>query len=140
MAVVWMVSTRPPTSKPFETFNIHSVTGPNWPIIIGTTDTFMFHSLFNSLARWWYLSYFSHSFSFILWSAVTAKFNILQVLFFVDYYKVWFLDGIRWSVCMLKSHMSLCVSFPRVKCKFIAHFPVDHLAHLVVSSLVLFLG
>ena len=51
--------------------------------------TFMFHSfLFNSLARSRYLSFFSQSFSFILWSAGTAKSTILQIFFFfVDYYK-----------------------------------------------------
>ena len=38
----------------------------------------MFHSFFNSLARSRYLSLFSHSFSFILWSARTAKSTIFQ--------------------------------------------------------------
>ena len=55
----------------------------------GTIITFMFHSYFNSLARSRYLSFFSLSFSFILWSAGTAKSTILQILFFVDNYKVW---------------------------------------------------
>ena len=50
----------------------------------------MFHSFFNSLARSKYLSFFSLSFSFILWSAV-AK--------------------IRWSVCISKCHRRLCVLF-----------------------------
>ena len=45
----------------------------------------MFHSFFffNSLARSRYLSFFSHSFNFILWSARTAKLTNLQVLFFL---------------------------------------------------------
>ena len=38
---------------------------PNAPITIGTIVTFMFHSLFNSLARSTYLSFFSLSFRFI---------------------------------------------------------------------------
>ena len=89
-AVVWMVSTRPPTSKSSRPFNTPSVTVPKAPITIGTIVTFMFHSFFNSLARSRYLSFFSHSFSFILWSAGTAKSTILQILFsFVDYYLVW---------------------------------------------------
>ena len=42
----------------------------------------MFHSFFNSLARSRYLFLFSPSFSFILWSAGTAKSTISQILFF----------------------------------------------------------
>ena len=90
--VVWMVSTRPPPSKSSSPFNNHLVTVPKATIIIGTIVTFMFHSFFNSLAKSRYLSFFSHSFSFILWSAGTAQSTILQILFFfffVDYYKVW---------------------------------------------------
>ena len=68
-AVVWMVSTRPPTSKSSRPFNNPLVTVPKAPITIGIIVTFMFHSFFNSLARSRYLSLFSHSFSFILWSA-----------------------------------------------------------------------
>ena len=81
-AVDWMVSTRPPTSKSSDSFNNSLVTAPNAPITIGIIVTFMFHSFFNSLARSRYLSFFSHSFSFILWSAGTAKSTILPVLFF----------------------------------------------------------
>ena len=67
-------------------------------------------SFFNSLARLRYLSFFSLSFRFILWSAGTAKSTILKILFFfVGYYEA----GIRWSVCMLMSHRSLCESFSR---------------------------
>ena len=78
---------------------------------------------FNSLARSRYLSFFSHSFSFILWSAGTAKSTIWQILFFffllffffffffADYYKVCLLADIWGSVCMSKSHRSLCVLF-----------------------------
>ena len=74
----------------------------------------MFHSFFNSLARSRYLSFFSHSFSFILWSAGTAKSTILQVLFFLlIIIRSGLLAEIRWSVCMSKSHRSLCVLFSR---------------------------
>ena len=89
-AVVWIVSTRPPTSKSSRPFNNPLVIVPKAPITICTIVTLMFHSFFNSLARSRYLSFFSHSFSFILWSAGTAKSTILQILFFsVNYYKVW---------------------------------------------------
>ena len=81
-AVFWMVSTRPPTSKSSRPFNNPLVLVPKAPITIGIIVTFMFHSFFNSLARSRYLSLFSHSFSFILWSAGTAKSTILQISFF----------------------------------------------------------
>ena len=81
-AVVWMVSTRPPTSNPSSPFSNPLVTVPNAPITIGIIVTCMFHRFFNSLVRSSYLSFFSHSFIFILWSAGTAKSTILQVLFF----------------------------------------------------------
>ena len=66
-AIVWIVSTRPPTSKSSRPFNNPLVTVPNAPITIGTIVTFMFHSFFHSLARSRYLSFFSLSFRFILW-------------------------------------------------------------------------
>ena len=66
--VFWMVSTRPSTSKSFSPFSNPLFTVPNAPITIGIIVTCMFHSFFNSLARSRYLSFFSHSFSFILWS------------------------------------------------------------------------
>ena len=90
-AVVWRVSICPPTSKSSRPFNNPLVIVPNAPITIGTIVTFMFHSFFNSLTRSRYLSFFSLSFRFILWSAGTAKSTILQILFFfVDYNEVWF--------------------------------------------------
>ena len=82
MLSFWLVSTRPPTSKSSSPFSNPLVTVPNAPITIGIIVTCMFHSFFSSLARSRYLSFFSHSFSFILWSAGTAKSTILQVLFF----------------------------------------------------------
>ena len=78
-AVFWMVSLSCQLPSPF---NNPLVTVPKAPITIGIIVTFMFHSFFNSLARSRYLSFFSHSFSFIVWSAGTAKSTILQVLFF----------------------------------------------------------
>ena len=113
-AVIWIVSTRPPTSKSSRPFNNSLVIVPKAPITIGTIVTFMFHSFFNSLARSRYLSFFSHSFIFILWSAGTAKSTILQILFLLlIIIRSGLLAGIRWSVCMLKYHRSLCVSFSR---------------------------
>ena len=112
--VIWIVSTLPPTSKSSRPFNNPLVIVPKAPITIGTIVTFMFHSFFNSLARSRYLSFFAHSFRFILWSAETAKSTILKILFFLlIIISSGLLAGIRWSVHMLKSHRSLCVSFSR---------------------------
>ena len=112
--VVWMVSTHPPTSKTSSPFNNPLVTVPKAPITIGIIFTFMFHSLFNSLARSKYLSFFLLSFSFILWSVRTAKSTILQVLFFLlIIMRSGLVARIRWSICISKSHRSLCVSFSR---------------------------
>ena len=80
-SVVWIVSTRPPTSKSSRPFNNPLVIVPNAPITIGTIVTFMFHGFFNYLARSRYLSFFSLSFRCILWHAGTAKSTILQILF-----------------------------------------------------------
>ena len=72
------------------------VTVPNTPITIGIIVTCMFHSFFNSLARSRYLSFFSHSFSFILWSAGTAKSTILQILFFFFFFCWLLLSLVFW--------------------------------------------
>ena len=76
-AVIWIDLTRPPTSKSSWPFNNSLVIEPKTQITTGTIVIFMFHSFFNSLARSRYLSFFSVSFRFILWSV-----KILQILFF----------------------------------------------------------
>ena len=95
-AVVWMVSSRPPTSKSYSPFNNPLVTVPKALITIGMIVTFMFHSFLNSLARLRYLSLFSESFSFILWSAGTAKSITLQItfFFFFFFFFCWLLSGL----------------------------------------------
>ena len=80
-AVVWMVSTPPPTSKSSRLFNNPLVTVPKAPIPICIIVTVMFHNSFNSQASSRYLSFFSHSISLFLWSTGTAKSTILQILF-----------------------------------------------------------
>ena len=81
-AVVCMISTLPPTSKSSRSFNNPLVTVPKAPITIAIIVTFTLHSFSNYLARSRYLSIFSNSVSFILWSAAIAKSTILQILFF----------------------------------------------------------
>ena len=129
------------------------VTVQKAPVTIGMIVTFMFPIFFfNSLAWSRYFSFYSLSFSFILWSAGTAKSTILQVLFLLlIIISSGLLAGIRWSVCISKSSTSLCVSFfgQLLGCaytifsygqiQFLAHLPVDHIAHLVVFSLILLL-
>ena len=82
-AVIWIISTRPPTSKLSRPFNNPLVIVPKAQITIVTIVTFMFHGFFSSFARSRYLSFFAHSFRFILWSAGTAKSTFLQILFFL---------------------------------------------------------
>ena len=67
-AVVWMVSTRPLNSKSSSLCTSPQVIAPSQSITIGITVTFIFHSFFSSLAMSSYLSLFSLSFSFTLWS------------------------------------------------------------------------
>ena len=140
---VWMVSTCSLTSNSSSPFNNPLVTVSNAPITIGIIVTFMFHSFFNSLVRLRYLSFFSLSFSFILWSTGRAKSTILQVLFILlIIIRSGLLAEIRWSVCMSKSlrFWIVQITFVRmVKFKFLAHLPGDHLAHPVVSHLILLL-
>ena len=120
-AVVWMVSTRPPISKSYRPFNNPLVTVPKAPITIGIIVTFMFHSFFQFSSKVEVLIslFHTHSFRFILWSAGTAKSTILQIFFFLFFFflliiiRSGLLAEIRWSVCISKSHRSLCVSFSR---------------------------
>ena len=146
---VWMVSTL--ISKSSSPWINPLMTVPSAPVTIGITITFMFHSFFNSLAR--YLSFFSFSFNFTLLSAGTAKSTIFKVLiffFFVDYYKVWssvrdlvirfYLKIPNEFVCLILQDRCWVVHIPfvrKVKSRFLARFLVDHRAHPVVSTLIL---
>ena len=76
-----MVSTRPPTSKCSSPFNKPLVTVPKTLIRNGIIVTFRIH-IFSIPSKIEVLLLFSLSFSFLLWSAGTAKSTILQVLLF----------------------------------------------------------
>ena len=65
-AVIWIVSTGLPTSKSSRPLNNSLVIVLKEAITIGTIVIFRFHSFFNSRVKSRYLSFFSHSFSFIL--------------------------------------------------------------------------
>ena len=146
--VVWILSTHPPTSKSSSPFNNHLVTVPKAPLTIGIIVTIIFHSFFYCLARSTYFSFFSHYFSFILWSVGTVKSSTLQIFFCCFLFNIirpGILVEIRWSVFMWKSHMGTCLSFLRraaVMCIYHifvwsnAHFPVDHIAQTFVCSII----
>ena len=86
-AVVWIVSTRPPTSKSSKPFNNRLVILPNAPITTGKIVTFMFHSFFN------YLSFHFPSDLFCgppgQQSLKFCRFSFFFFFFFfVDYYEI----------------------------------------------------
>ena len=149
-AVAGIVPARLVISKSSSTCTNHLVTVPRAPITIGVIVTFMFHSFFNSLAMSRYLSLFLHSFNFTLWSARTANPQFCKTFFLLIIKRSGRLAEILWSVCMLKSKRSLCVSFSRtdsglclyqfcmVKLQLLAQFPMEHFAHPVVPNLIFF--
>ena len=112
-AVIWIVSTHPPTSTSARPFNNTVVIVPKALITIGTVVTFMFSSFLNSLERSRYLSFFSHSFNFILWSAGTAKSANLFYYYYCYYFtplrlfhnsvNLWFFIRVWVTESLLKS-------------------------------------
>ena len=148
--VVWMVSTRPLISKSSSLFNNSLVTVSKAPITIGIIVTLMFHSFFQFPSKFQVLILLFIFFQF--YSVVSRNSpQFWKFSFCLDFNKVWSSAEIRWSVCMSKSHRSLCpilqdrcwvvhISFVRmVKFQFLAHLPVGHLVHPVVYSLILLL-
>ena len=78
-AVVWMVSNRPPTFKSSSPFNNPSLTLSKAPIRIGTIDTFMFHSFFNSLARSRYLYYYYYYYYYYYCCCCCCCYSVMSV-------------------------------------------------------------
>ena len=114
-AVIWMVSTRPPTSKSSSPFSNPLVTVLNAPITIGIIPivTSMFHSFFNSLDRGTYPSFHILSVLFCGQPGQQSRQFCKFYFFLLIIIKSCLLAGISWSVYMLKSHRSLCVAFSR---------------------------
>ena len=131
------------------------MTVPIAPITTGITVTFMFHSCccffqFPSQVQVFFFLFASfYLYSVKRNSRVHISASTL-LFFFINGYdrlaKIW------WSVCISKSKKNMCDSFSRAdgglciyhlfvlsKFQYFAQFPVDHLAHPVVSSLILFL-
>ena len=112
--VAWMVFICPLISMSSTPVFNHLMIVPKAPITIDIIVTFKFYSFFNSLAKSRYLSFFSLSFNFTLWSAGTAKSKILHFLsFWLIIIRSDRLAEIRWPVYISKSHCSLCVLFSR---------------------------
>ena len=113
-AVVWMVSTRPPTSKSSMPFNDLLVNVPKAPITIGMIVTFIFHSFFQFSSKVEVLISLFKLFQF--YSVVSRDSSVDNFADFLFFYlliiiRSGFLAEIRWSVWISKSNRSLCVSF-----------------------------
>ena len=102
-AVVWIVSTRPPTFKSSRPFNNPLVIVPNEPITFGTIVNFMFHS-FLSQGRGTYLSFHFSSDLFCGPTGQQSRQFYKFSFFLLIIMRSGLLARIRWSVCMLKSH------------------------------------
>ena len=109
--VVWMVSTRPPTSKSSRPFSNPLVTVPKAPITIGiiVIVIFLFYSKVKVLIS---LFTFFQFYSVVLPVQQSRQFCRFS-FFLLIIVRSGLLAEIRWSVCMSKSHWSLCVSFSR---------------------------
>ena len=82
-AVVWMVSTRPPTSKSSRPFNNPLVTVPKAPITIGVIDTFIFRSFFQPSDRVEVLIYLFTFFQFYSMVSRESKVGNFADFFFL---------------------------------------------------------
>ena len=93
IAVVWMVPTRPPTSKSYSPFNNTLVTVPKAPITIDIIVTFMFHGLFMV-----FLSILA-----LIWLVLMALFCAAIRRHSVSLLKFPFLDYVQVSSCEMLS-------------------------------------
>ena len=113
-AVVWMVSTRPPTSKSFSPFNNPFLTVPNAPTTISIIVIFMFHSFFFFPSK---VKVLTLLFNFFQFYSVVSRYyrvdNFASSLFLLITIRSDLLAEIWRCVCMSKFHRSLCVSFSR---------------------------
>ena len=89
-AVIWMVSTRLPTSKSSSPFSNPLVTVSNAPITIDIIVTGMFHSFFQFHTKIEVLIILFTFFQFYFVISRDSKVhNFASSLLFVDYYSVW---------------------------------------------------
>ena len=113
-AVVWMVSTRPPTPQSSSPFSNPLVTVPNAPITSDIIVPFMFYSFFQFPCK---VEVLILLFSFFQFYSVVSRGskvdNFASSPFLLIIIRSSLLAEIRRSVCMSKSHKSLCVLFSR---------------------------
>ena len=112
-----MVSTRPPTSKSTSLFNYPLVIVPNEPISIDIIVTWIFHSFYQFPSK---VEVLFLLFSFFQFYSVVSRDskidNFTSYIFFfflLTVIRSGLLAETRWSVCMSKSHKSLCVLLSR---------------------------
>ena len=108
-AVVWMVSTRQPTSKSSRPFNNISVTVPKSPITIGIIVTFMFYCFFQFSSKDEILISLFTFFQFYSVECRDSKVDTFADFLFLLLIIIRFglLAEIRWSVCILLLLLSL---------------------------------
>ena len=113
-AVIWVVSTRLPTSKSSSPFSNPLVTVPKAPITIDIIVTFIFHSFFQLSSK---VNVLISLFTFFQFYSVVSRDskvdNFAEFLFLLIIIRSGLLAEIRRSVCITKTHRSLCVSFSR---------------------------
>ena len=92
-AVIWIVSTRPPTSKSSRPFSNSFVNVPKDTITIDTIVILMFHSFLQFSSK---VEVLILLFTLLqIYSVVSQNSkvdNFASSLFFVDYYKIWYSD------------------------------------------------
>ena len=111
-AVVWVVSTRPPTSKSSRPFNNPLVTVPKAPITVGKIVIFMFHSFlqFSCKVEVLILLFtFFQFYSVVSWDSKVE--NFANYLLFVDYNLVWSSGWDQVIHVYVKVLRSLCIIF-----------------------------
>ena len=137
-AVVWMISSCPPTSKSSSPFKSPLVTVPNAPITTGIIVTFMFHSFLKFPSKVEVLIVLFTFFQF--YSVVSRDIKVdnfeNSLLFLLISIRSGLLAEIRWSVCMSKSYRSLRVSFSRTAVGFCIYhlFVWSNLNFLLISQ------
>ena len=111
-----MVSTRSTTSKSSRPFNNPLVTVPKPPITIGIIITCMFHRFFQFPSKvevFILLITFFQFYSMVSRDTKVDNFSNSLFFFLLIIIRSGLLAEIWWSVCMSKSHRSLCVLFSR---------------------------
>ena len=136
--VVWMLSTRPLISTSSSPFYCLLLNVPKAPITIGVIVTYMFDSK---------VELFVLLFVFFHFYSVVSRYS--EAHNFGDYKNAWssgrdlvirLYVKIQWGFkCLILRYRCSVQNIPFVRIvrfEFLAKFPVDHLAHPVVSSLI----